>query len=485
MSFFPRPPLYVGIEKTSSFLKIASLQVRRGRWEIVDLKEIPVTSDVKQLDIPSQESICISILESREILSRSLELPLTQDKDIAAALEFQVEPLLPYPIDKAVLQFLKAERQPLGTLITLLSARKDHLQEHLDGLKKLNIEPEIVTAIPIALAALTEELSPTKEALCVVYLGETLSSCLLVQEGKLLASRSFDGDGERLEHEICKSVLAFASSFKNKKISSVLLLGNGHAFAEKLERLIGTPVSVPSHPLLSKDTIQKYGIALGAALASLPKKGRVHFNFRQKEFAYPYPLKRYKKPLLTYFLTMFLCASALFFFGRSYLNRQELELKQHYLSLLSLTETKPEDPQASIVQHSAKELAQNLLRLQEKIGKHTETFPLQPNVPSVSDVLAWLSNHPQIVDENGVARIDIENFDYRMIHLPNLSKKNEHYQLKIKLLFSATSPSAARAFHDALLASNPFVDPKKEVEWNMERGKYSVSFYAKDKTRYP
>jgi type IV pilus assembly protein PilM len=36
-----------------------------------------------------------------------------------------------------------------------------------------------------------------------------------------------------------------------------------------------------------------------------------------------------------------------------------------------------------------------------------------------------------------------------------------------------------------LIAPNELVDPKGEVKWNANKGKYRASFFLKDKTAYP
>ena len=104
-------------------------------------------------------------------------------------------------------------------------------------------------------------------------------------------------------------------------------------------------------------------------------------------------------------------------------------------------------------------------------------------------MLAWLAQHPVIAyqDEAGqwLSRLKIENFSYVMVKRPVQSKKQEKYQVKIELELSSSTPKWAREFHDALIAPNDWVDPKSEVKWSSNRGKYKTSFYLKDKTLYP
>jgi type IV pilus assembly protein PilM len=111
-------------------------------------------------------------------------------------------------------------------------------------------------------------------------------------------------------------------------------------------------------------------------------------------------------------------------------------------------------------------------------------------VPRASDVLAWLSTNPHIVgteldkaDKSN--RIQLESFSYKLVKRPEQNKMREKYQARVELEFSTQTPRFAREFHDYLLSSNDFVDPKGDVKWSSERGRYRASFFLKDKTLYP
>jgi type IV pilus assembly protein PilM len=127
--------------------------------------------------------------------------------------------------------------------------------------------------------------------------------------------------------------------------------------------------------------------------------------------------------------------------------------------------------------------------LQKELQGTPDSFPLFANTPRVSDVLAWLSQHPAavLVDAKGnrQPKIQIDNFSYTMLKRPQQGKKQEKYQVKVELEFSSPTPKWAREFHDALIAPNDWIDPKGEVKWGSSRGKYKTSFFLKDKTAYP
>jgi type IV pilus assembly protein PilM len=71
-----------------------------------------------------------------------------------------------------------------------------------------------------------------------------------------------------------------------------------------------------------------------------------------------------------------------------------------------------------------------------------------------------------------------------MVKRPEKTRPKEQYSVKVSLDFTAQSSRDARAFHDKLLQTNDFVDPKGEVRWSTSPGKFHVSFMLKDRTRY-
>jgi type IV pilus assembly protein PilM len=129
--------------------------------------------------------------------------------------------------------------------------------------------------------------------------------------------------------------------------------------------------------------------------------------------------------------------------------------------------------------------------LDKDLQASPDLFPLWPNIPKVSDVLAWLSTQHVLMSKKGkpdmknLQSIQIESFNYSVVKRPDQSKKQEKYQVKVELEFTSPTPKLAREFHDSLIEPNALIDPKGEVKWNSSHGRYRTSFYLKDKTVYP
>lgn len=449
MTFFPKKEIIAGIDITSTSIKIALLKKKRKGWEILRLEEIP---HVNPLDKIPKEAVLVSAISSREVLVRRLDLPLKKEKDIEEALVFQAEPLLPFPIEKTILQSVIVETTKEGSTLTLLAVKKDHVQRHLQTLKERLLEPECVTSTALALAGLNSQVAKSKEVTLVMHLGEKEGTIALVQNGSLLASKAFEND----KNEIQKAVLALNTG---KKVDSILLISEDPYQAQEIQALTGKTVVLPKIASQTDEAVQKFGLAIGVAFAATEKKAP---NFRQQECAYPDKFKRLKKPLFAYFALTALLFLSLFALEKKLLSNYEKKIFESASSLF-------EKPTNQF------ELTDGLEAQMKELEKKPDTFALLAQFPKVSDFLTFLSQ--------GSSDIKIESLDYTMIGRPTFERKTDRYQVKVDLCFTTSNPNAAHSFRD-YLQNSVFIDTKKEFDFVLGKGKHRVSFYLKDKTRY-
>jgi type IV pilus assembly protein PilM len=555
----------LGLELDGSLLKGAQMSLVKGiptldHFFHIDLKNPRVPTElVNPFDIgdegaklrkSTQDCLTVTSLDSDEILIRSLDIKLKKERDIDAVLAFQAEPLLPFPLENAILERIPISQNDDGTLLTVLAARKDHIQQHLERWNNWQIDPEVVSSIPVSLALFSKFVVESQDPHFVLHLGNAWTTCVLVKEGKLLAAQSshigldsifeaFSQDNTSYSPEIstldfsaitqdshphlyaaldtwqraiARLLSALSKQSKTFEVSDILVTGEGVILgniASKIsqkakKKLIEFPV--PAGFNTSATEIASYAIPIGSALSALPpSQGQI--NFRQQELAYPHPWRRLKKTIALYLSLCLFLAIAFYLFGNAYIGKQEDLLRQDFVNLLSSMnksypafETEYERKTGLISANNEgiikaealtpTEISERLSYLQKDLKEGPDSFPLQPNVPRVSDVLAWLSTHPNIAGakenkpEELSPLLQIDSFSYSMVKRPELKKKLEKYQVKVEIEFTAPTAKLAREFHDALIAPNELVDPKGEVKWNANKGKYRASFFLKDKTVY-
>ena len=126
----------IGVEREGPTLRAAQLTLKRNQPALEKLSEISLT-ELGELNEALKRDLVVSVLETAQLLVRPLEIKLKKARDVDAVLAFQAEPLLPYSIENALLDKIVLETTPEGSQLTLLAARKDHLQQHLASWEEL------------------------------------------------------------------------------------------------------------------------------------------------------------------------------------------------------------------------------------------------------------------------------------------------------------------------------------------------------------
>ncbi len=557
MSHHPSDENCLGIYCDGAFIKAAKIAKAKGSIQIVELIEavlpqkeedvnpLYIDPDRKKIQQFSQELLSASSLSGTDAILRRMKLKLTKQKEIDEAFLFQAEPLLPYSIDTAILDKWLLEKHPDASTIAFTAAQKESVKTHLDQFKEWGIDPETVSLDSVGYTALLQQYADRMPLQLLIGIERNETTCALIKEGKLIASHVISEGWESLyeaclkdcgEHPIAPKEF-FMKSFAERFVDgSIQLMEQEKKFFQSIEwnqiallretKLNETPLLLvtgeganipelpesvahtlkltlqPFHVPTDPHAFNAFALPIGLALSLLPSfKEKV--NFRQQDFAYHAPLKRFKRPLVVLGLLSLALAFSLYLFSASYLSYKEDLLREKFLEVLSLSrkpydefeknfETKnrieTEDGAILPVQSlTAEALEQRVDQLEKEIRTLPDTFPLFPNTPTVSDFLAWLNTHPsfQCNENKECPNVLIDNLTYTMVKRPELNKRKEKYQVKVSLEFSTDSPKAAREFHDALITPNDFVDPKEEIKWNATRGKYKTSFFLKDKTYYP
>lgn len=561
----PTATFPLGLEQDGKLLRGALLTHGKGQavierlftapLEIVEPVEACTLAPLLTLHPPlprdrQRRALHITAIPTEQILIRPLELKLKKAKDIDAVLAFQAEPLIPYPVENAII-----DRWILGTVedtttISVVSVRKDYLQEHIAFFDSIKLEPEVVSCAPAGLAAFAKHVAGTSEPTFVVHLARKTVSCCLVEDGKALAAHSIPGGAEALleatrglskeqiaqidfakmtreagdaivsametlRQSLVRTVFALTKQSRGKEIKSVLLTGEGATLgnlAAHIAQLFKKDLVVlPKGNNLahSEEEILTFALPIGLAYTALPLAASLdQINLRQNDFSYPNPWRRLKKPMAIYLTGALSLALAILMVGGVVHSNQEHHIKEEYLNLLKVTgksyrsfelemagktptsELLAPPPAIPLKNLTPAEIEARLNTLQTQLESAPDIFPLQPDIPKVSDVLAWISAHPKAtrVDpktEEKTPLIQIDSFNYSMTKRPDKAKPKERYQVKVDMDFTSPDGKSAREFYDALVEPNEIVDPRSEVTWSAGQGKYRISFFLRDKTVYP
>ncbi len=490
----------LGLFSDRSVLRTARLAYEDGKVVIQKLREI--SAEISGTGLPPlvvateglREDFLITSLASRDVLIKPLELKLTKKAEIDAVLRFQAEPLLPFPLEHALIDSVTLHREENKTVLAIFATQQATLRSHLEQFHLHQIEPEAVSCPPHALSCFAQEYFPDHSSLFILHIEEASSTLIIMKDRVLAASRSLpvgsdDTDNERFLMELSKAILSLETQTKEKEIITLAIVGN--APQEK-----GVFSELNKAPIFCDDKLSPYALPIGLALSTLPPYQRSLINFRQGDLRYPHPWKRMKKPVFSYFAACLLLTFALFFFSKEALRTKERGVIRSYGEMLAHWGTDFDTFEQSFSNNVSspsglsKEIIHDRLNyIDSTVLAPQELFPLFPNLPLVTDVLAWISTHPTVVtlneNDERVALISLKSLSYTLVKYPKIGKKKEPYHAKVDVSFTAPTTKDAREFHDALLESTDFINLKHEVKWSSNKDVYMATFYLKNKPVRP
>lgn len=404
--------------------KIALVSKEKNRIEIRAFSEFE--GDVKQLYKDRTE--LVTGLKTQEVLLRSLTLKLKSKREVMATLPFQVETLIPYDEEEAILlpTLYKGKEE---TEVFLLASSKKTVASHLEG---LDFDPDRISCVPLALYRFARHFFPKVDNLFFHH-----EDIFVVISGGRIQSA----------HGAKPQEMGRISAYLHKKYPDV-----DHFFSSSsLEEF--------SHlkPLfLEKEELGHFATPIGLALDGA-FNDHESAQFRQGKLASPNKQKRLKKQLTTFGAVCAAFCLCVLVMGQCHLKKRERAI----LSTLAA-------PQGTSLSRYAEQLERSVY--EKRSGKIVVS-----TMPKVSEVLTWLSTHPKLDEE-----CSITHFRYQMVRAPKLGSSARKFEAKVELELTTQNPRTARAFHEALLHDRGMVNQKMDVKWSADHGIYRATFYLKE-----
>ncbi len=509
----------LGLVAENNLVKTALLKEEKGNICLEFVKSFfPSDSLVKQLYISLPLSAkgtfyTATALKPQEVLFRALSLPIADRKKTLAVLPFQLEGILPYPLVEANIAASLTRMGKGAFSVSLFAARDSAIASHLEWAQSLQIEPDCISCAPMAIHRLSRWLFPQENVFTLFHFGETKSCCVISLKDEIsltqtlhfghqdflsalakdLPEKSIDeilaaAQDPSLFASLCVPLIHF-SQVKEKVQNELERL---FCYLENKQPALQSPnwiifgdrypsfsyssffpqdsltdlksLSIPSNIL------HEYAIPIGTALDALAQDKHTVQFFRGKWVPKRYMEKR--KRTAVWLVSLSLAAALIMGLGgHALLKKKERALSYQLLNFLPPT-------MAKSVPQSTEEWKEMLWEWESSLNAQKLSFPFLPTVPTVSDVLAWLSSHPILSTPEGGKKeeIDIKNFRYQLYKHPKLGEPGGVYSAKVDLEITSATPRLAREFHDALLKGDQIVNAKKEIKWNAQQNTYWASF---------
>ena len=107
-------------------------------------------------------------LEGSSVIRRDVTLPLTTIRTSVAALPFQLETLLPFPLDQSVVfsQFYPTTKE---TATVAWASTQASIKSHLEKWQSLKVDPDLISSETLALARYARYSFPDEPQLALLH----------------------------------------------------------------------------------------------------------------------------------------------------------------------------------------------------------------------------------------------------------------------------------------------------------------------------
>ncbi len=351
---FPKTVIGIEINKTSIIATKTRINGTTSTIELVIEETIPEEISEENLEktSPALQSIFSklgkydeihTILPSSVAVFKELKLPFTSREKISMVVGFEIEPLLPFSLRDAVIDFVITREIPeeKSSEIMITAVQKQHIIQHIQMFEAVGLKPDVITIDIIALYGLYQQIDVYKQlsgGAILMYITSYTTNIILIINGQLKTMRTIPKgiialtkqiaqDLNKTPQEVVDHLLrfgleandtpeyssaveknvsdwwnsidftlnAFSRQFLNQQpITKIIFLGKG-ALIKGLINFVGQKSKVPCE-LFNPDYINQTAaltiknvnsitpINVISVSASLPLPTTVDYNLAQKEF---------------------------------------------------------------------------------------------------------------------------------------------------------------------------------------------------------
>ncbi len=237
----------------------------------------------------------VAAIDGTHASLRRVKIPAAARKRAADVLPFELEPLLPFPIDEAVLDHQEV-READGELELLAAAVPDGVvRDALESLQEVGIDPKELAVGAAALDGLLSTITPpAAEAWILVNLRDVHTDVCIVRDGAVELARTIDEgtdaakkSPQALRHSLQQSLVKYRAD-GGPAPSRMLLMGEGSRDANLvswLSSLFDVPTEALNLPASKSggDVSPVFGLAW--ALAARGTRRGKRLDLRRGPFA--------------------------------------------------------------------------------------------------------------------------------------------------------------------------------------------------------
>ncbi|MBN1626031.1 MAG: pilus assembly protein PilM [Deltaproteobacteria bacterium] len=171
-------------------------------------------------NIDMRSDTCMASISGGAALYQNLIMPFKDPKKIKQTLPFEMETLVPFPIDDIVIDFNITKSSEQSEVLAV-SARKNLISEYLERLKKLGVSPYLVDIRPVPMALWLLSQRETPNGGLLLDIGLSGFAIVLFMERKIALVRYVSLDGGFESHPNVND-MGEGNAPKSEEIDSIL-----------------------------------------------------------------------------------------------------------------------------------------------------------------------------------------------------------------------------------------------------------------------
>lgn len=511
----------LGLHLEKKILTLALVRVEKKQFQVKNLQIISL-EDLQEVQLLLASLLdattwIISTLETKQVLLRSLEMTFKTRRAFLKVLPFQLDQLIPYPLEEGIVIPLFEKRsflqKPSPSTVTLLSLHEKTYKEHLLFYQKYHINPDWMGYAPQGLCRFVCHY--TKETTAVImHMGQDATHIVVMLDGRLFHALQIDLGKEhftralqldrslltkvevdqffeeitpenisqetfpalfdlvkKFSYELDRCFYFFMQKPSLEGLDRVVLLKEAvflKRFVKVLEKTLGSSICFVETEGLH--ALMPYALPIGLAIDGFSKDGE------KAQFKKPHEMtSRVKKCLIEkmgkYALACLVCSVFAFFSSQLILKVKENSLhKQISCLVTSYAEELPttsKNKQEKLIVVRLKQLEKHLSKIKKPYGYYLTPTP----------VTSFLEKLTQ--DRRFKEGLQLEELEYTLESYPTLEHPEAPYKICVRCVISSLKQNLAEVFFDELGQDKLLVEEEPKMDITKQDLRYEALFYLK------
>lgn len=204
---------YTAVDIGAYAIKVVTMQENKGKIKILSAEHTKLPpgiiekGEIKDLSIISNKienlfkktnaasKNIITSIPSNQLITRNIELPNLDNDEFDEALKWELNDIVPYPIEETVYDYIETNRNEDSINILLVVAKDAIIDQYRKPFLNLGINPDVINIQPMALISLLNYQNKLSAPTSIVDLGHQGTRVILADEDRLHLTRTISNGG--------------------------------------------------------------------------------------------------------------------------------------------------------------------------------------------------------------------------------------------------------------------------------------------------